>query len=167
MTIQNLNPWSTLYLSESKYNLLVKPALWSAICWPLYLVLMIAVLMLYRIAPVISVISVMLLSFGYGWLYWHDRTASNSSSLSSIAISSHGEVIINQKWHYQLVANSRVGWFGCWLVLQSQADGLAQKTLTRFFAKQQFSPRDYARLTRCVLRNRIEAPSVKPEPAIK
>ena len=57
--------------------------------------------------------------------------------------------------NYQIHPSSRVGWWGCWLILvNNQVGQQAAKKVTYFIFAEQCSSRDYARLCRTILRNK-------------
>jgi len=78
----------------------------------------------------------------------------------SIEIDAHNPLILHQ--------NSRIGWFGCWLILMPQTKGLsslpsAKRTTRLYLWKDSFSAVDYSRLCRHILKNKTAAQQVIPE----
>jgi len=64
----------------------------------------------------------------------------------------------NDEW--SIHPNSRIGWFGCWLVLIQKTDSTNPESINHtkiirrlFFFYDQFSKEDYARLCRLVNKN--------------
>ncbi|WP_206483606.1 protein YgfX [Thalassotalea sp. G2M2-11] len=115
--------------------------------------LLICSLTLIAVWPIIGALTSATLLLGYLLLYWSDKYNKPSCfAAHTITLADNGVLVFDQQSSYQLLPNSRIGWLGCWLNLQSQQAECIGKTEQRFLAKQQFNAQDYARLSRFILR---------------
>ncbi len=169
MKIQSLDLWSNLYLTESKYNLLVKPVNLARALWPIFLLVVIFVLVFSAHWPIEVFGIEALFIISYSVWYWLSERRLVKAQTASLVLQPSGEVSLDGCSGYQLHANSRVGWLGCWLIYQAKPEAIQNfgqalkqgkqnkntaQTIHQFYARQQFSEQDYARLSRFILRNR-------------
>ena len=155
MKIQNSAKWCNLYLNESKYRLTTngsQTALWLKRA---------AVVGLFLLVFYVT-ISIGLIELTSGILLtaivWLTRTKTDSpSDTLFIELTMQGQLSINQQ-AFTLLPSSRIGWFGCWLVLNPQPETNTTKREV-FIFKDSLNQQDYRRLCRWLLRFRFLSPA--------
>ena len=94
--------------------------------------------------------------------------ASKNSKTNQLVLHDNGLIDYDSQTSFSLHINSRIGWFGCWLILINELKTDEQKiniksrstykkkskSIKLFIFKDSLSSQDYARLTRKILSNR-------------
>jgi hypothetical protein len=159
--MQNSTQWCNLYSVESKYNLRVcQSAIQRAIyrgvdavtfllfCYlisQLYLVSVDASLIKLTVNSALVIAIVIILIKRYYRLPIHQ--------IKRLVLYDNGLIDCDCHSHLSLHVNSRIGWFGCWLILIDNRCKLHVKLIKIFIFKDSLSQQDYARLARAVLSN--------------
>ncbi|WP_284245321.1 hypothetical protein [Thalassotalea insulae] len=123
--------------------------------WPVFLLLNLFVVIFIAYWPKSVLIIECFLVVSYSCWYWLAEPQKDAP-ISVILLQADGEITLDGVSGYRLHANSRVGWLGCWLLCYSPKAKTSAKFIHKFYAKQQFSPQDYARLSRIILCNNAE-----------
>lgn len=159
--MQNSTQWCNLYSVESKYNLRVfqsftQRAIYRGInaitfllfCYlisQLYLVSVDASLIKLTVNSALVILIVIILIKRYYRLPIHP--------IKRLVLYDNGLIDCDHRSHLSLHINSRIGWFGCWLILIDNPCKLPVKPIKIFIFKDSLSQQDYARLARTVLSN--------------
>jgi len=112
----------------------------------------------FQLTPVLFVVvSLLLISIIFS-LY----SQSNRKAYTSLVLNQNGTVEIDALCPLILHQNSRIGWFGCWLILTPLSTALSSARLSKtpkrlFLYKDRFSAIDYSRLCRHILKNKCAA----------
>ncbi|WP_332871612.1 protein YgfX [Colwellia sp. Bg11-28] len=154
--IQSSTQWSNLYSNASKYNINVrssryKLAVYSFIGILTCLVILVSFTFHYNLALVLAVLSLISLSLFLS-------IGDNKPITSSFILTNTGVIVLdNETISYQLLAESRLSFIGCWLVLMPNSSASAQhRTHGKGYPKQFFIFRDslheqdFSRLARVI-----------------
>ena len=159
--MQNSTQWCNLYSVESKYNLRVfQSAIQRAIyrgidaitfllfCYiisQLFLVSVDVSLIKLTVNSALVILTVIILIKRYYRLPIHQ--------IKRLVLYDNGLIDCDCHSHLSLHINSRIGWFGCWLILIDNRSNLNLQPIKIFIFKDCLSQQDYARLARTVLSN--------------
>ena len=161
MKTANLTPWCNLFLSASKHNISVKKSRYKALLYigsivASALILLIFFTYAYHVALVVAVMTFVLL----GFLLTKHRTS--DVIVSRFELNSQGLCSFDDTEHYQLQANSRFSFLGCWLVLQPLTaqplsavnsivnDNYTFKATKFFIYRDSLSEQDFSRLSNVI-----------------
>ncbi|WP_353517489.1 protein YgfX [Thalassotalea sp. SU-HH00458] len=169
--MQNSTQWCNLYSGESKYNIrLVKSSNQQAIqyCIEAITLLLVCYIIhqLYMLAIITSPLKstvnialilciVIIVMKGYHRLPKHQ--------IKYLVLHNNGLIDCDRHSQLSLHLNSRIGWFGCWLILIDSRSKQLVNPIKLFIFKDSLSPRDYCRLSRAVLSNHRKK-STSPSP---
>lgn len=86
----------------------------------------------------------------------------SENTIKHLSLNSNGTIIFSDSVVWKIHVSSRVGWFGCWLLLTQLDDNTIEKNSRRIFLfSDQCEPQDYARLSRLILKlKRSNGPDV-------
>lgn len=144
--------WCNLFSSASKYNISVRPSRYKRVVYgslPLgaCLVTLISLSYAYLLALVILIACLFYISI-------YISRDNNEAFIHYLTITTDGLLTINNdKAGYQLLTTSRLGFIGCWLVLQKRSVLINPSEKTNqaasrqlFIFRDSLSEQDYARL---------------------
>ncbi|MCO4799756.1 MAG: hypothetical protein KC484_11090 [Colwelliaceae bacterium] len=81
----------------------------------------------------------------------------NISKLNKLVLYPNGLIDFEHDINLSLHLNSRIGWFGCWLILKKDENSLLnnknQQLIKVYISKNSVSDVDYSRLSRHILQN--------------
>lgn len=153
MKIKNSTQWSNLYSNASKYNINVrdsqyKRAVYSVIGVFTSLIILVSFTFHYGIALLIAIISIISLSL------FLSISRLNRPITSSLTLTKVGVVeFSNDQVIYQLLPESRLSFFGCWLVLGPSENTVTQHSNPNkkypkqlFIFKDSLHAQDFSRL---------------------
>ncbi|NQZ81601.1 MAG: hypothetical protein HRT52_11350 [Colwellia sp.] len=81
-------------------------------------------------------------------------------AIRSFKIENDGKCTFSGHQEFQLGINSRVGWFGCWLVLMPVNKGRNKAFKYQFLFKNSVSSQSYSRISRIIKRLKYHARKV-------
>lgn len=160
--MQSLTQWSNLYSNESKFNIKIYSSLLPRVIFVSFAYLLVVLLVSFSFfelnPPLIQLFAVsfivllicILCVFSTRFIGFNPNDRHFIQEIV-IQLDGHIEVEHNQ---YEMHVNSRVGLFGCWLVLQNSFNKKL-KPDTLFIVKNSVSKQSYARLCRIINRNNL------------
>jgi hypothetical protein len=177
---KSLTTWSRLFSSELKYNITVDESRQKFVkCYVFYTVLLSIVLggyflLLPLFIITLSIIALLILISLFIRLI--DKTifkaikhylygGNHASNKDNFIIGNEGKCILAEHQTFQLDVHSRVGWFGCWLVLTSTSSvAVSHEKVVRhlFLFKNSVSLQDYSRISRIIKRLKHSAKNSQP-----
>ena len=154
MKTKSSTTWCNLYLSESKYKLtfypskLEKKLTWLSFALSFCGVLYLVIYSTYFLLP-FALLGFIFISL---WLIHQNKL---NECINSLVLLPQGRLIFNRfsvqnNDEFLLLARSRVGWLGCWLIYADPEQ--LKNTQQCFIFNDQLSRRDYSRLCRWVFR---------------
>jgi len=150
---KNLTTWSRLFSVELKYNITLNQSRPKFVNYYPILVISLSLILgaFFFQLPLFITTSMILLLISK--LFFESVLRYSSvSNKNNFIIGNDGKCLFLGNQEFQLDANSRAGWFGCWLVLTSQNAENKQATKYLFLFKHSVSEQDYSRLSRIIKR---------------
>ena len=160
MKIQSSTQWSNLYSNALKYNInvrisLYKLAIYSLIAILTALVILVSFTFHYGLALGLAVVSIISLSLLLS-------VRNNKPITSSFTLTNTGGIEFdNDKISYQLLAESRLSFIGCWLVLMPNNSVVTQHSHSAkkdprqlFIFRDSLHEQDFSRLASVI--NQLE-----------
>lgn len=173
--MQNSTQWCNLYSVESKYNIDVNHSKnrqsIKQSCFALYLLSFVYITSQidffitqdYLLIFLVTICLLMVSGVGFFLLF----KAAKNSKTNQLVLHDNGLIDFDSQTSLSLHINSRIGWFGCWLILINELKADEQKikiqrrstykkkskSIKIFIFKDSLTTQDYARLTRKILSN--------------
>ena len=151
--------WCNSYSNESKYNITVTPSvterIWNTIQFLIFISILCFIFAHYYTASYVAVFLILITCFAYYLI-----TPIKSKCSFSIELSGVFQHKIGQTW--LISKRSKLGYWGCYLYIEkidplTNQVQLPKTSKLQFYFKDGFSPQDYARVSRVILkRQKIE-----------
>jgi hypothetical protein len=147
---KSLATWSRLYSIELKYNITIVEFRQKLINYYTFYAVFLGVLLgAHFLRLPIFVITLLVLLFTGKAIF---KVINNYSNIGNFVIDNDGKCVFSEHQEFQLDASSRVGWFGCWLVLTSFVVSNNKEVKYLFLFKNSISSQDYSRMSRIIKR---------------
>jgi len=161
--MKNLTQWSSLYSTESKYNIEVYRSITQRllVVGGIGLVLCLVVVLCFfesnmRLVQniIVPLLIFILSAFSFFNCKYRAIEPKHFSEKYQFELNESGEMTFDQSKKFSLHINSRVGILGCWLILENASQG--KKNIKRLFIfKDAVSSDNYSRLCRTINRNAL------------
>ena len=156
MKTANLTPWCSLFSTASKFSITIKKSCYRALLQVSAVVLFLLLMLVFFTYAYHLALSI---AVGFAVLLGLLKANVNEPQaiVSTFEINAQGVCAFEDNSHYQVQANSRFSFLGCWLVLQalpsntlllSEANNRPKKLF--FIYRDSLSKHDFSRISRII-----------------
>lgn len=161
MKIKSSTQWCNLYLTESKYNIAIGNAkadrYFKWCCYFLLVIVFFSILAPITQKDHIDSFLIFLVLITTSAFIVLLKSSKKTDEIKELVLYSNGLIDFEDDINLSLHPNSRIGWFGCWLILIKDENSLLnnknQQLIKVYISKNSVSDADYSRLSRHILKN--------------